>query len=206
MPFFLSSVTEVGAGAGGGGGERCRRCSSFMCGGTMRFVDDHVRRAIDAGYDAFCITVDSAIYSRRERDIANRFAKPWRARSAGMEFQAALSWDNIARFKDKHAIKLILKGIATAEDATPGVRAWASRGSTCPTMAGGSSTTAPGAIGGVAGGGRGGRRPGAGDRSMAGSAGARDVVKAMALGADLVGMGRLYCMGSRRPGRRGSRG
>ena len=112
--------------------------------GDDAFVDDHAQRAIDAGYDAFCITVDSAIYSRRERDIANRFAKPWRTRSAGMEFQAALNWDNIKRFKDKHKIKLILKGIATAEDARPCVRAWESRGFTSPTMAGGSWITAPG--------------------------------------------------------------
>ena len=47
---------------------------------------------------------------------------PWRARSPGMEFQAALNWDNIARFKSKHAVKLILKGIATAEDADQAVR------------------------------------------------------------------------------------
>jgi 6-phosphogluconolactonase len=35
---------------------------------------------MDLGYDAFCITVDRAVYSRRERDIAKRFAKPWRGR------------------------------------------------------------------------------------------------------------------------------
>jgi len=42
-------------------------------------VDGQVRQAMELGYDAFCITVDSAVYSRRERDIAKRFAKPWRA-------------------------------------------------------------------------------------------------------------------------------
>ena len=34
-----------------------------------------------------------------------------------MEFQAALNWRDVRRFKDKHHIPLILKGIATAEDA-----------------------------------------------------------------------------------------
>ena len=41
--------------------------------GDTDWVDDHVRRAIDAGYDAFCFTVDLDYYARRERDIARRF-------------------------------------------------------------------------------------------------------------------------------------
>src|SRR2546426_470387 len=69
------------------------------------------------GYAAFCLTVDTASYSRRERDLARRFVKPWRTRAGGFEFQAGLSWDHVKRFKDTHAIPLVLKGIATAEDA-----------------------------------------------------------------------------------------
>src|SRR5207247_1157271 len=81
------------------------------------FVDDWVRRAVDNGYAAFAITVDTAAYSRRERDLARRFVKPWRQRATGHDFQSAFSWDHIKRFKDTHRIPLILKGIATAEDA-----------------------------------------------------------------------------------------
>ena len=40
--------------------------------GDADWVDDHVRRAIDNGYDAFCFTIDTDSYSRRERDIAKR--------------------------------------------------------------------------------------------------------------------------------------
>ena len=54
---------------------------------------------------------------RRERDIAARFVKPWRTAATGHSFQASFNWDNVKRFKDKHTIPLILKGIATAEDA-----------------------------------------------------------------------------------------
>ncbi|MCD6043542.1 MAG: lldA, partial [Burkholderiales bacterium] len=80
---------------------------------------DFVRRAKENGYCAFCLTVDVALYSRRERDLVGRFVKPWRSRAAeGAPFQAALSWDHVKRFKDQHGdIPLILKGIATAEDA-----------------------------------------------------------------------------------------
>ncbi|MCH8953580.1 MAG: alpha-hydroxy-acid oxidizing protein, partial [Proteobacteria bacterium] len=47
--------------------------------GGGRFIEDHVEEAMAAGLEAFCLTVDSAVYSRRERDIGNRFNKPWRA-------------------------------------------------------------------------------------------------------------------------------
>jgi len=40
--------------------------------GDADWVDDHFRRGIDAGYNAFCVTVDTDHYSRRERDIAKR--------------------------------------------------------------------------------------------------------------------------------------
>jgi len=85
--------------------------------GDQAFVDEHLDRAVAAGYDALCITVDTAIYSRRERDISTRFAKPWRRDIVGMDYQAALSWTDVKRIKDKFRLPLILKGIATAEDA-----------------------------------------------------------------------------------------
>ncbi len=161
--------------------------------GDSDWVDDHVRRAVDAGYDAFCITVDSALYSRRERDIANRFAKPWRAQAGGMEFQAALSWNDIRRFKDKHSIPLILKGIATAEDAAIaceiGVEVVyvSNHGGRQLDHGAGAIEVLPEIVAAVAGKARimvdGGFSRGA------------DIVKAMALGADLVGIGRLYCYG-----------
>ena len=116
VPFCLSSVTErrledVAAAASG------PRVFQLYVRGDAAWVDDHVHRAMAAGYDAFCITVDSAIYSRRERDIANRFAKPWRANPSA-SFQAAVSWADLERFRAAHpAVRLWLKGIAVAEDA-----------------------------------------------------------------------------------------
>ncbi len=85
--------------------------------GDDAFVDDYAQRAAANGYYAFCITIDSALYSRRERDLANRFVKPWRQLATGTDFQAMFTWDNVRRFKEKHSIPLILKGIETAEEA-----------------------------------------------------------------------------------------
>ena len=88
--------------------------------GDDAFVDAHADEAIGAGFDAFCVTVDTQRYSRRERDIAKRFIKPWRAATNATEaghYQAAFSWKDVARFKSKYDIPFVLKGIGTAEDA-----------------------------------------------------------------------------------------
>ena len=192
VPFFLSSVSESGLERTAAAATGCKIYQLYVRGDDA-FIDDHVQRALDAGYDAFCITVDSAIYSRRERDIANRFAKPWRARSAGMAFQAGLSWTQIERFKRVHGIKLILKGIATADDA---VRACelgvegvyvSNHGGRQLDHGAGSAEVLPEIVDAI------------GKRATVivdgGISRGSDVVKAIALGADLVGIGRLYVYG-----------
>lgn len=192
VPFLLSSVSESGLERTAAAAAGCKIFQLYVRGDDA-FIDDHAKRAMDAGYDAFCITVDSAIYSRRERDIANRFAKPWRARSSGMQFQAGLSWANIERFKRLHGIKLFLKGIATAEDA---VRACdlgvegiyvSNHGGRQLDHGAGSAEVLPEIVAAV------------GGRALVivdgGISRGSDVVKAIALGADLVGVGRLYVYG-----------
>jgi isopentenyl diphosphate isomerase/L-lactate dehydrogenase-like FMN-dependent dehydrogenase len=190
VPFFLSSVSESGLERSAAAATGPKIFQLYVRGDDA-YVDDYARRAIAAGYDAFCITVDSAHYSRRERDIAKRFSKPWRAQ-AGYH-QAALNWDDIARFRDVHRIPLILKGIATAEDAE---RACAM------------------GVEGIYVSNHGGRQLDHGAGSMevldevlqavdgraftildGGVSRGSDVVKALAMGVDLVGIGRLYCYG-----------
>lgn len=82
-------------------------------------VDALVDQCIALNMPAFCITVDSAIYSRRERDIIGRFVKPWRASGKGNAayYQAALNWKDIERIRKRLDKPIILKGIATTEDA-----------------------------------------------------------------------------------------
>lgn len=192
VPFFISSVSESGIERTAEAASGCKVFQLYVRGDDA-FVDDHVRRAMDAGYDAFCITVDSAIYSRRERDIANRFAKPWRARSAGMEYQASLNWTDIERFKRTHGCKLILKGIATAEDAqracdigVDGIYV-SNHGGRQLDCGAGSAEVLPEIAEAV-----GGRALVIADGGISRGS---DVVKAIALGADLVGIGRLYVYG-----------
>lgn len=192
VPFMLSSVSQPGleetAKAATG-----PKIFQLYVRGDATWIDAVVHRAVEAGYDAFCITVDTAHYSRRERDIAKRFAKTWRANRDGMEFQAALSWDDIARFKATHRIPLIIKGIATAEDAAHACELgvdWiyvSNHGGRQLDHGRGALDLLPDIVAAVAG----------RARVMIDGSFSRgtDILKAVALGADLVGIGRLYLYG-----------
>src|SRR5215469_9438123 len=64
--------------------------------GDADWIDDHIRRAIDTGYDAFCVTVDTDRYSRRERDIAKRYQRRGVVvRNDARVFQAQHSWRDV---------------------------------------------------------------------------------------------------------------
>ena len=118
VAMMLSSVAAPGleATARAGGGDGLKIFQLYVRG-DADWVDNHVRRAIDAGYDAFCFTVDLDYYSRRERDIAKRFVTTGRRRASGEDHQKRFSWDDVKRVQDRFEIPLVLKGIATGEDA-----------------------------------------------------------------------------------------
>ena len=192
IPIIVSSVTKPGleetAAAAPG-----RKIFQLYVRGDDAWVNDYVRRAIDAGYEQFAVTVDTASYSRRERDIAKRFVKPWRAAATGVEYQASFSWDNVKRFKDKWSIPLMLKGIATAEDALLCVQHGvdtiyvSNHGGRQLEHGRGSMDVLPEVVAAVA-----------GKASIVVDGGfcrGTDVVKAIALGADAIAIGRMYCYG-----------
>ena len=116
MMLSSSSAPGLEATAKAGGGDGLKIFQLYVRGDTD-WVDNHVRRAIDAGYDAFCFTVDLDYYSRRERDIAKRFVTTGRRRASGEDHQKRFSWDDVKRVQDRFEIPLVLKGIATGEDA-----------------------------------------------------------------------------------------
>ena len=85
--------------------------------GDQNWVDDHIHRAIDEGYIAFCFTIDLDAYGRRERDLAKRYVTTGRRKAVNPEYQMRFSWKDIERIRKKFDIPIILKGIATFEDA-----------------------------------------------------------------------------------------
>jgi len=114
---MLSSVSEPGLEKVADAAPGALRLFQLYVRGDDTFVEDHVGRAIAKGYSAFCLTVDTAHYSRRERDIAKRYVRESRLRATGGDFQKGLEWRTVKLIKDKFNIPLIIKGIATAEDA-----------------------------------------------------------------------------------------
>ena len=95
IPQMLSSVCQPGLEDTAAAADTIRVFQLYVRGDNA-WVDDFVKRALANGFTGFCFTVDSAQYSRRERDLAGRFAKPWRpVDGTGMQFQAALSWDQV---------------------------------------------------------------------------------------------------------------
>jgi isopentenyl diphosphate isomerase/L-lactate dehydrogenase-like FMN-dependent dehydrogenase len=85
--------------------------------GDTAWVDAYVERAVERRYIALALTVDLDYYGRRERDLAKRYKSTARRSGAADHFQARFCWADVARLRRKFAIPIILKGIATAEDA-----------------------------------------------------------------------------------------
>ena len=199
VSHMLSSVCEPGLEAVAQAAPAALRLFQLYARGDADWVDAMAERAIAAGYGAFCLTVDTAYYSRRERDLAKRHA-----RSGNMpqrEFQARLTWSDVARLKARFAIPLILKGIATAEDATLALEHGvdiiylSNHGGRQLDHGRGTMDILPEIVAAV-----GGRAPiiidGGFNRGT-------DIVKALAAGASLVGLGRMQCIGLAAEGQAG---
>jgi glycolate oxidase len=193
VAHMLSSVSKPGLEAVARSAPDALRIFQLYVRGDDAYVEDHVRRAIDHGYVGFCLTVDTAHYSRRERDIAKRHVTRGRRNVGGREFQAGLSWRSVALIRKKFDIPLALKGIATAEDAVialdHGVE-WiyvSNHGGRQLDHGRGSFEVLPEIVDAV--------RGRASIMVDGGFCRGTDIVKAIAAGADLVGLGRMQCYG-----------
>jgi glycolate oxidase len=113
---FLSSVTQPSL-------EEVAACTDhpkifqLYIRGDLDWCAEIVGRVKKASYMALCLTVDTAHYSRRERVLLNRWQPPSRRTETGRIFQAMLTWEVADAIKKIAGMPLIIKGIATAEDA-----------------------------------------------------------------------------------------
>jgi len=110
---------------------------------------DLIKRAEAAGYKALAITVDTPVLGRREADIKNKFSLPSHltmgnfakvggAHSQGTKSAGAtgsglasyvaklidqsLTWEDVAWVRKNTTMKIVVKGVMTAEDAIASVR------------------------------------------------------------------------------------
>jgi glycolate oxidase len=189
---FLSSVCQPGI-------EETRAQSTgplvfqLYVRGDTAWVLDYLDKATDLGYSAFCLTVDSAVYGRRERDKVKRFQPSARAIAEGFDYQTGLSWALVDTLRARSKLPLILKGIATAEDARMAIDHGidvvyvSNHGGRQLDHGRGSIEVVPEVVEAVD-----------GKAAVVVDGGfyrGTDVLKAIALGATAVGLGRLYAFG-----------
>ncbi len=167
--------------------------------GDEAWMMDIIARTEAAGYKAFCLTVDTQVGSRRERDVL----KQWVSLSGrgpdgkplpppAVTLQPSMDWKLVRRVKERLKIPLVLKGIACAEDAELAVEHGvevvyvSNHGGRQLDHARASLDTLP-EIG----------RAVRGRATVVFDGGilrGTDVLKALALGADAVGIGRLEAL------------
>jgi glycolate oxidase len=112
---FVSSVTqpsleEIAAASPG------PKIFQLYVQGDLKWVENLLTRVKRAGYSALCLTVDTAHYGHRERQMMDRWLPPSR-RGVGYEYRAGLTWETLDAIKEMAGLPFILKGVATAEDA-----------------------------------------------------------------------------------------
>ncbi len=129
------SLEEVAAAAPDGA-----RWFQLYCYRDRGVTKSLVERATAAGYRALCLTVDAPLVGRRDRDTRNRFGLPlgmtWKnLQSAGLDrmdvvdegsalvryieeiWDPSLTWDAIEWLRGLSPLPLAIKGILTGEDA-----------------------------------------------------------------------------------------
>jgi isopentenyl diphosphate isomerase/L-lactate dehydrogenase-like FMN-dependent dehydrogenase len=161
--------------------------------GDMKWTEEIIGRVKTAGYAALALTVDVAHYSRRERPMLARYQPPTRRVPPNRKYLASLTWETMDMIKEMAGLPFMLKGIQTAEDAEIALQhgvdvLWVSNHGGRQIDHGlGSMDTLPEIVQAVQGQARiivdGGVQRGS------------DILKAVALGADVVALGRLQGWG-----------
>jgi isopentenyl diphosphate isomerase/L-lactate dehydrogenase-like FMN-dependent dehydrogenase len=122
------SLEEVRAGS------NCPLFFQLYMYGDREWVAALVRRAESAGYSAICVTVDTAAYGRRERDLHHRFFPRSTIEQPNIgaklafsnpvlndDFNSRLTWSDIAWLRQATDLPLMVKGITSAADAEQAV-------------------------------------------------------------------------------------
>ena len=142
VPIIVSSVTQPGLEAVAAAGDGPKIFQLYVRGDDA-LIDDLVQRAVDAGYDAFCITVDTALLqpARARHRQALRQAVA-RHRDRARASRPALTWDNIEALQGQAQDSADPERHRHRPRTPTRLRAGRGCASTSPTTADGSSITA----------------------------------------------------------------
>jgi isopentenyl diphosphate isomerase/L-lactate dehydrogenase-like FMN-dependent dehydrogenase len=78
------------------------------------FSKEMLRRAYELGFGAVVFTVDVPVIGKRERDRRNELDMPIEGPGQELDFDPAISWDDLAWIHDVAPMPLLIKGILTA--------------------------------------------------------------------------------------------
>ncbi len=117
--MFVSSVTrpgldEVARAAGD------NLVLQLYTDGDDRWVVDAAKRAADVGCKAVCVTVDVPAFGRRERSLHSRqtiSGRPFGGLRGGEDNRARADWKIVTKLRRALDVPLMVKGIQTSEDA-----------------------------------------------------------------------------------------
>jgi glycolate oxidase len=146
IPVLLAPIGSLQAIVEGGGATACRAAATFgiipmissitepdleesakaadgpkmfqlYVRGDRKWIKDTIDRVRSAGFVALAITVDSALYGIRERQLTHGYLPPSVRTQTNRHLQSAITWDLMEWIKAEWKGPFILKGIATAADA-----------------------------------------------------------------------------------------
>jgi glycolate oxidase len=167
-----------------------KACQLYMRGDAS-WAEELIDRVAAAGYDAITITVDTSHYGHRERQLQSGWLPPSLTSSTPhFVWQERLTWQALDRMRERTTLPFMVKGIQTAQDAEIALERgieviWISNhGGRQLDHGEATIETLREVVDAVGGGGAEIVVDGAFMRGT-------DVLKAIALGADAVGLGRL---------------
>jgi glycolate oxidase len=183
------SLEEVAAAADG------PKVFQLYMQSDLAWAADLLARVREAGYAAVCLTVDTPYHSRRDRSIHNPMPgrRPGSRAHEGPNYLASVTWETLDRLREMAGLPFLLKGVMSAQDAALAVGhgidgVWVSNhGGRQLDQTVGTLDVLPRIVEAVSG------------RAAVifdgGVLRGTDVVKALCLGADAVGIGKLQGWG-----------
>lgn len=85
--------------------------------GDRAWCTELLTRVKESGYKALTFTVDTAVGSLRERPMISRWTRPSRRIGYNETYQAELTWELMDELAEIAGLPVLVKGIATVEDA-----------------------------------------------------------------------------------------
>src|SRR5436190_12967809 len=130
--FCLSSLATAGPAEIAAAAPSGRRWLQLYVFRDRGVSDELLRAAVEHGYEAIVVTVDLPVLGIRERDVRTQYAVPdalaapsvgamgrrgaFSMLEIGELIDPSLTWEDIARFAERSDLPVLVKGVMTPED------------------------------------------------------------------------------------------